>query len=410
MFCGSCMLDNTLARALQATGTEVTLIPTYTPTRTDEENASLGRVFFGGINVYLDSKLGFWKKLPSGLVRWLNNPHLISFATKLSVSNDAKELGEMTVQMLDGPVGPQRREVDELVRFLAHDLKPDVVLFSNALLSGVMPSLREKFDGKVFCLLQGDDIFLDDLVEPWASRALDRIKSHSQLFDGMIVHSTFYRDRMQPYVNLSTDRFFTIAPGIDLTGHNGTPREASNPFTVGYFARVCPEKGYDKAVEGFRLFHKRHPNSRLLAAGYLGSRDAKFFKRTAKAARDLGDAFEFCGSPPERAGKIEFFKRLDVLTVPTVYEEPKGLYVLEALANGVPVVQPRHGAFPELIERTGGGLLFEPGDPESMANRLEELYSDREHRLRLAETGYRSVHETCGADSMARELLAVLSN
>lgn len=58
MFCGSCMLDNTLARALQAAGTEVTLIPTYTPTRTDEENASLSRVFFGGINVYLDSKLG----------------------------------------------------------------------------------------------------------------------------------------------------------------------------------------------------------------------------------------------------------------------------------------------------------------------------------------------------------------
>lgn len=410
MFCGSCMLDNTLARAMQANGVEVTLIPTYTPTRTDEKNASMSRVFFGGINVYLDSKVGFWKKLPSGLVKWLNNPKLIGLATKLSVSNDAKELGELTVQMLDGPQGPQKREVHELVQFLTEQLKPDAVLFSNALLSGVMPTLRERFKGKVFCMLQGDDIFLDDLVEPWATRAMDRIKQHAQLFDGMIAHSEFYRDRMSGYVGVPEERFHIVAPGIDLTGHDGSPRDTNQPFTVGYFARVCPEKGFEKAVAGFQAFHKRHPNSRFLAAGYLGKRDDKFFKRVTKSAKNLGDAFEFCGSPDEREGKIAFLKRLDVLTVPTVYEEPKGLYVLEALANGVPVVQPAHGAFPELIKRTGGGLLCEPNNAESLADSLEQLMQDSDLRRQLAEAGHRAVHDLCGAQAMAERIVQVLSS
>ncbi|MFK7820422.1 MAG: glycosyltransferase family 4 protein [Planctomycetaceae bacterium] len=410
MFCGSCMLDNALARALQDEGVEVTLIPTYTPIRTDETNNSTSRVFFGGINVYLDSKFGFWKKLPQGVVRWLNSPRLISLATKLSVSNDAKDLGEMTVQMLDGPSGPQKREVDELVGFLADSLKPDVVLFSNALLSGVMPALRERFDGRVFCMLQGDDIFLDDLVEPWASQALDRIRRNSKLFDGLIAHSDFYRNRMRSYVDVAENRFHTVATGIQLDGHTGTPRTANQPFTVGYFARVCPEKGFEQAVEGFRLFHQRYPNSRMLAAGYLGKRDQRFFNKVSKKARDLGSAFEFCGSPPDRDSKIEFFKRLDVLTVPTIYEEPKGLYVLEALANGVPVVQPRHGAFPELLDRTGGGLLFQPSSPESLADRLHSIAVDEAKRRDLAESGYATVHASCGADAMARNMLEVLSS
>ncbi len=408
MFCGSCMLDNTLARALVAAGVEVTLIPTYTPIRTDEDNVSMSRVFFGGINVYLDSKIGFWKRLPSGLVRWLNHPRIISLATRLSVSNDARKLGDLTVQMLDGAAGPQKREVDELVRFLATELRPDAVLFSNALLSGVMPALREHYGGKVFCLLQGDDIFLDELVEPWRRNALSRLQRNARLFDGMLTHSKYYRDHMMPYVDLPADRFHCITPGIDLTGHSGTPVENRDPFTIGYFARVCPEKGFELAVEAFRILHQRRPNSRMLAAGYLGKRDTKFFKRVMRSARGLGEALRFCGSPGGREEKIQFLQQLDLLSVPTTYREPKGLYVLEAMANGVPVVQPRHGAFPELVERTGGGRLFEPGNPKALADELEALMLDSAARKELADTGHQAVHSLCGAANMAGEVLAVL--
>ncbi len=410
MFCGSCMLDNTLARALMQLGHEATLIPTYTPIRTDEDSVSSSRVFFGGINVYLDSRVGFWKRLPAWLVRGLNHPRLIQLATRFSVSNDAHDLGSLTVEMLQGTHGPQRREVEELVRYLTTELRPDVILFSNALISGVMPMLREQFPGPVFCMLQGDDIFLDDLLEPWASRAMDLIRSHTAHFDGLVVHSEFYRTHMATYLNQPPGAFHVVRPGISVEHHDGQPRPAGRPFTVGYFARVCPEKGFDQVVAGFREFHTSHPNSRLLTAGYLGKRDQPFFDRVMARAADLGDALQYLGSPPDLVSKVKFYKQLDVLSVPTVYHEPKGLYVLEALANGVPVVVPAHGAFPELVKDTQGGLLFEPGSVQGLADALRRLADDPDHRLTLAKTGHQAVHDRYHAQRMAQDLVEVLSN
>ena len=179
-------------------------------------------------------------------------------------------------------------------------------------------------------------------------------------------------------------------------------------FTVGYFARICPEKGLHQLVEAFRLLHKRHPNTRLRAAGYLGTRDREYFEKIREQARDLGPAFEHAGSPPTHEEKVRFLKSLDVLSVPTVYREPKGIYILEALANGVPVVQPRHGAFPEMLEATGGGLLVEPGNPEDLAA-LEELLKDPDGRAQLGRGGRAAVHAHYDDATMARRTLAILS-
>ena len=85
------------------------------------------------------------------------------------------------------------------------------------------------------------------------------------------------------------------------------------------------------------------------------SRTSKALPRSLRAA-GLGDEFVYRGTV-DRAKKVQFFHDIDVLSVPSPYHEPKGLYLLEAMACGVPVVQPNHGAFPEIIERTGGGLL-----------------------------------------------------
>src|SRR5688500_6250360 len=88
MFCGSCMHDNTWARALRGVpGVDVTLIPTYTPIRVDEENVSVDRVFLGGLNVYLEHKYRFWGKIPRRLTHWLDASWLINLAAGLSISN-----------------------------------------------------------------------------------------------------------------------------------------------------------------------------------------------------------------------------------------------------------------------------------------------------------------------------------
>ncbi len=116
-----------------------------------------------------------------------------------------------------------------------------------------------------------------------------------------------------------------------------------------------------------------------------------YLRRLEREHRSLGDAFRYAGSPASHEEKVRLIRTFDILSVPTTYREPKGLFVLEALANGIPVVQPAHGAFPELITATGGGLLFEPGDTDGHARALEQLLLDPQERLRLARAGYSAV-------------------
>ena len=129
---------------------------------------------------------------------------------------------------------------------------------------------------------------------------------------------------------------------------------------------------------------------RLEVAGYLARANQDYLD-AARATLDgagLGAEFSYRGEV-DRAGKLAFLRQLDVLSVPATYDEPKGMFVLEAMASGVPVVQPRRGAFVEMVERTGGGLLVPPDDPEALADGLHALWSSPDRRLALAD---RAVH------------------
>lgn len=409
MFCGSCMHDNTLARALMAAGHRVTLIPLYTPIRVDELDVSEHRVFLGGVNVYLAGTWPWWSKIPRVLRSWLDSPAILRQVSRFAVSSNAKDLGALTVALLRGDHGPHRAAIDEFVEFVGDELKPDVVVLSNALLGGVVPSLKRRFPGPVWSLLQGDDIFLDDLVEPYRQQAFAEMYQIVSQFDGFLVHSEYYRRFMAGYLRFPAEKARVVPLGIDFTGHDGAPRaEASDPFTIGYFARICPEKGLHNLIAAFRLLHGRYPQTRLRAAGYLGARDHAWFESLKESARDLGDAFEYRGSPADHAGKVEFLKSIDVLSVPTTYHEPKGLYVLEALANGVPVVQPRHGSFPELVESTGGGLLVAPDDAGALAAGLEHLVREPDLRFELAQSGRSRVRDLFSMQRMAEQTALAL--
>ena len=411
MFCGSCMHDNTWARALMDAGVEVTLIPTYTPIRVDEDNLSSQRVFFGGINVYLEHRFRFWQKLPRWMTRWLDHPKLLDLATRGAVSNDARQLGELTLEMLAGETGPQATQVEELATFLADELKPNVVCFSNALLAGALSTIKSKFAGPVLCTLQGDDIFLDSLTPDYRDQVTQLLSQKASRFDGFLVHSYFYRDAMAERLSLPAERFRKIPLGIDISHHDGQPdtedERISEPLRIGYFARICPEKGLQVLIEAFRLVRRQLPSARLVAGGYLGKRDEPWFEKLQRDSRDLADSFEYIGSPPDHASKVEFLKSLDVLSVPTVYQEPKGLFALEAMANGVPVVLPSHGAFPEMLAEARGGVLSEPGNAEDLAEQLVTLLKNRQNRDQLARDGHAGVRKSFTGAVMARESLRV---
>ncbi len=410
MFCGSCMRDNTLVTALARQGHEALLVPTYTPIRTDEPDVSQKRIFFGGINVYLQQKFGLFRHTPWFFDRLLDFPRLLRWVSRFAVKTQAHDLGELTISMLEGEHGHQRKEVDKLVHWLADDFRPQVVNLTNAILSGMVHELKKHLSVPVLCSLQGDDIFTEFLPEPYRERTLALIRDHCHEIDGFIATSVYYADFMSGYFNIPREKIHVVYPGLNLAGHGGRPERIDKPFTVGYFARICPEKGFHHIVDAFvRL--KQMPGTegaRLHVSGWLGENNRAYFEEQCKRIESAGLASDFLYvESPDHVRKVRFLHGLDVLSVPTTYHEPKGLYVLEALANGVPVVQPRHGSFPELIEQTGGGLLVDPDNPEQLAEALKQLHDDRDRLRSLGEKGQAVVHGRFHAGRMAAETIAV---
>jgi glycosyltransferase involved in cell wall biosynthesis len=411
MFCGSCLHDNTLAAALLAQGHDTLLIPTYTPIRTDEEDVSQRRVFFGGINVFLQQKLSLFRHTPWSFDRLLDSPGLLRWVSRFAVRTQAEELGDLTVSMLKGEHGHQKKEVDKLVHWLATELRPEIINLSTVLLSGMVPEIKRRVGVPFLATLQGDDIFLEALPEPYRGQALDLIGGHCRAIDGFIATSAYYADFMAGYLRMPRERIHVIHPGLNLTRHGGSrPTANGSPFTVGYFARICPQKGLHVLVDAFRLLAQSPgiPTCRLRVSGWLGENQRPYFEGLKRQLHGwgLGDRLTY-EAAPDHASKVRFLQSLDVLSVPTTYREPKGLYVLEALAHGVPVVQPRHGSFPELVEATGGGLLVNPDDPEDLARALRHLVEDPAHREELGRKGREAVHRHFHAERMARETVEV---
>ncbi len=402
MFCGSCMQDNTLVRALRLAGADAVLLPTYTPIRVDEESTAGERVFLGGINVYLDSRLPGWKLLPRPLKRWLDAPPVVRLLSRFGSSTQAADLGPLTVDMLKGSLGPCSAAITELVHFIANELRPDLVIFSNALLSGVVPELRRHWNGKLLCLIQGDDIFLQDLPDPFKTQALQLIQQNCQHFDGFLAHSHYYADFMSGYLSLDRTRFHCIPLAVeDLPAQTAdagaaappastpvppTPRPRSAPLTVGYFARICPEKGAFRFLDAAASVLKTRSDIRFIIAGYLPALHRKsFLRKLALAASPAPDRLQWAGSPPDRRQKFELLTQLDWLCVPTEYQEPKGLYVLEAALAKVPCLLPNHGAFPERLETLRCGSLFQHNSIaalEAALRNLQPLPADARQQLR----------------------------
>ena len=411
MYCGSCMHDNTLVAALAAQGHDATLIPTYTPIRTDEPDVSQKRVLMGGINVYLQQKLSLFRHTPWLLDRPFDAPRLLRWVSRFAVKTEAESLGDLTVSMLKGEHGHQRKEVAKLTHWLATEAKPEIINLTNALLSGLVHEIKGRLRVPVLCTLQGDDIYLEALPEPYRNQCLDLIRQHCQEIDGFIATSFYYAGFMAEYFAIPRARIQVVYPGLNLTGHGGArPASDGRSCTVGYFARICPEKGLHTLAEAFRILRQTPgaPPCRLRVSGWLGDNNRLYFHGIQQRLEQAGLALDFEHvESPDHASKVRFLQSLDVLSVPTSYREPKGLYVLEALANGVPVVQPRHGSFPELLEATGGGLLVNPEDPEDLARSLRQLLENVAHREELGRKGKEAVHERFHAARMAQETVKV---
>jgi glycosyltransferase involved in cell wall biosynthesis len=391
MFCGSCMNDNAVAKELIKAGHDCVLMPVYTPIRTDVEDMSVDRVFLGGVNVYLSQKIPLIRYLPRWAVGWLDHPWVIKSLTSKAGKTSPELLGQLAISMLDGLEGNQKQEFEDLLRFLQTSIRPETVLLTNLLIGGVIPQMASNAD--VWVMLQGDDIFLDSLSVSHRAQAVERMRRLVGSAKGFICHSQAYAQSMQSLLGIPESKMHVVPLGvatedfIDPAASRSEHRKDDALIRLGYLARMAPEKGLHLLVDAFIELRRngKFSNVRLSMAGWMGPQHAGYWKeQQAKLHRaGLDGQWSYAGTV-NRAEKVAFLESLDLFCVPTTYADPKGIFLLEAVASGLPYVMPEHGAFPELHRRiaaaagevAGGvaiGQLYPQGTSGGLVKALESV-------------------------------------
>lgn len=401
MYCGSCLHDNTLARALHRLGHDVALVPTYTPMRSDEPDFSLDTIFYGAINVYLQQKLKPFRHTPRALDRLLDARALLGRLDGFAGSTRPAELAALTLSVLRGEHGHHRKELERLTRFLRHDFKPELVHLSSSLFLGFARSLRHQLGVPLVCSLQGEDLFLDGLGEPHRGEVVAEMRARANDVDRYLAPSVYYQRHMAAILGVATERIAVVPLGVLLDHEEHGARPDGAPFTIGYLGRLAPEKGLPLLLEAFARLGR---DARLRVAGYIGPGERQWVDSALARASD--DRIELVGEV-DRAGKIAFLHSLDVLALPTLYREAKGLPALEAMACGVPVVAPDHGGFPEMLAATQGGLLYEAHSADALAAAIARLRDDVTLRRELGRRGQDAVRLRFGEMTMAETTVAV---
>ena len=409
MYCGSCIRDNALAAALTRRGHEVTLLPLYTPTRTDEENVSQKRVFFSGISVYLEEYVSLFRWTPWLLDRLWESPWLLRLVSG-RMKTDPGQLGGLTVSMLEGTHGHQRKEFDKLVHWLRDQPRPDVIDISNSMLIGIAEPLKEAMGCPVNCTLQGENIFLSHLPEPYRSRAVALIREQVAHVDSFVAVSDYYAGCMSRYLEIPGAKMHVVPLGVDVDRFRPGDDAPGGALTIGYFGRIAPEKGIHRLCDAYRALRGRGDldGCRVELAGYLGPEHADYWRKIESgiAGRDLSADIHYRGEL-ELGDKVAFMQGLDLFVVPAEYDDPKGLSLIEAMACGVPVVAPRRGTYTELVERTGGGVLVEPEDDGALEQALASLAADPDRRAELGRRAAEGVRARYSTDEMTIRALDV---
>ena len=393
-YCGVCMRDNSLARSLIDSGHDVTMLPTYLPHFLDEEPVSEELpIFFGGINVYLQHKFSVFRHTPSWMDKALDNKWLLRKAAARSGMTSSKDLGEITLSTFRGEDGPLAKEVRKVVDWFRKHGKPDILLLSTIMLAGIGKVLRRELEIPVYGFLQGEDSFLDSLLPEYKEEAWQLLRRDVQQLDGCITPSRYFGNLMAERLKLEKANVLYHPNGITTDGFLPNENEVSPP-TIGFLARLCPLKGLDILVDAFLILKhsNEYPNLRIKIAGGMTDEDVKFVEEQKDKLNEAGlsNYYEF-STNIKRDEKLKFLKNLSVFSVPSRYPEAFGLYVIEAMAAGTPVVFPKSGAFPEIIQETKGGLIYDENTPQALAHCLAQILKNPNESKQMGIKGRSSV-------------------
>jgi len=409
-YCENCLRDLDLVRAMRGRGVDMLMVPLYLPVGGDQGPAQGVPVFFGGINVFLQQKLALFRRTPRWLDRWLDSRRLLVWAGRKAGMTSARDLGETTLSMLQGRDGRQVKELDRLVEWLSLEAeRPDVVCLSDALLLGLAPSLRQRLQVPVICLLQDEDGFVDGLGSPYAQQAWDLMQRHAVHVDAFVAVSRFYADLMKDKMHLPGEKVHVVHMGIPVDQYTAAAAPTEVP-TLGFLSRQCPARGLDTLVEAFILLKRqdRFRSLRLHISGGKSQADEPFIQglRARLAQAGIVEDVQFWTEFSQEA-KQEFLAGLTVLSVPEKTPVAYGLYVLEALACGVPVAEPAIGVFPEILDQTGGGVVYQDNTAEGLAAALRPMLADPARAHRLGRQGREGVARHYDVTQTAEQMIGL---
>lgn len=406
-YCQNCLRDIALVKALRQLGHDVVVIPMYLPLFVDDDEVvdSDVPVFFGGINVFLQQQLALFRRTPRWLDRLLDSRWMLQRAAAREGSTHAADLGAMTLSMLRGADGHQRKEVERLIAWLRDVERPDLVHVSNALLLGVAQEIKRTLDVPVVCSLQDEEGWLDATGPPYAQQCWAALAQDARSVDAFVSVSQWYAQRMTERLDIPPDRITVIPLGIEVD-ETTPPSPSPESPVIGFLSRLAAAQGLDILVDAFLQLKQRDGWSdlRLRATGGVTPADQRFVDALHdKLARHGVDGDVDFVADFDRDERHRFLQSISVLSVPGRCPEAFGMFILEAWAHGVPVVQPRVGAFPEVVE-AGGGVLYDPGSDSALADALEGLLRNPAEARALGEQGHRRLMERFTIEHMARDM------
>ncbi len=423
-YCENCMRDRELVRALAQTGVDVVFMPLYLPVelepsenKEDAQKVQKCPLFFGGINAWLDQNLPGWSKMPAFLRKCLDSSKLLMLAGRSSVAmTNPSKLGAMTLSMLEGKDGRQSRQLAELTNWLnIAENRPDAVILSNALLAGIAPELtRLPADVRgrkvaVFCLLQDEDAFLDSLGK-YADECWQQLRQNSRFVTKYIAVSDFYAQLMQKRMGLPDEKIAMCYSGVSFADYAEVKNKVSGPPAVGYLSRICSANGFDRLVKGFIALRRREgfADARLIVSGgEIGARAFIAEQKKLLAQANALDAVEFRPEFRKLHDRLSFFSDIDVLCVPQRGQVAHGRFCLESFAAGVPVIVPRSGVYPELINSVGGGVLCNNEQMEALDEVIAAFFAQE----KMASTKIKArARERFDIAANALELLRILES
>ncbi len=406
-YCGNCLRDSKYVDALRNLGHQVVKIPMYLPLFSDEHDIADIPIFYGAISTYMKQVYPVFRKAPGWVDKLLNSKPMMKMAASMAGSTRAKGLEDMTISMLLGEQGEQKEELDKMVDWIVEHCKPDVIHISNALLLGLARQLRRKTGVPVVCSLQDEDVWVDAMQPQFQKRIWDLMHERAEDVDALVAVSNYFADTMKERMNLKNGKIHTFYLGVDVEDYPFIPVK-EKPRNIGYISRMCHKDGFDIVVDAFIDLKKKNgfDDVKLIATGGLTGDDKKFLKDQKQKIKHAGLASNFeIIEEFEGEARHEFFKKVSMVTVPVRVGEAFGMYLLESMASGVPVVQPALGAFPEIVEISGGGVNYMPNSPEKLSETWGDLLNNPEKLEKLSVEGYNGTKEKFNIHNHAEEIV-----